>query len=172
MELGSRIRALRTARGLSQETIAERLQVSRQAVAKWESGASLPSTANLLALCELFGISMNELTGRRTRPPRRAAARPLCPVCRGARAAGRRGGGFRPAAPPARRRDRLCRRADHPLCRRHQPAAAAALGWRGAAGRGRGRPAAARQAPPLTPAGRHEKRADAFASALLGKSIA
>ena len=41
MELGSRIRALRTARGLSQETIAERLQVSRQAVAKWESGGSL-----------------------------------------------------------------------------------------------------------------------------------
>ena len=42
MELGSRIRALRTARGLSQETIAERLQVSRQAVAKWESDAVLP----------------------------------------------------------------------------------------------------------------------------------
>ena len=56
MELGSRIRALRTARGLSQETIAERLQVSRQAVAKWENGASLPSTANLLALCALFGV--------------------------------------------------------------------------------------------------------------------
>ena len=62
MKLGSRIRALRTARGLSQETIAERLQVSRQAVAKWESGASLPSTANLLALCALFDVPPEALT--------------------------------------------------------------------------------------------------------------
>lgn len=62
MELGSRIRALRTERQLSQEIVAEQLHVSRQAVAKWESGASLPSTANLLALCELFGVSPEQLT--------------------------------------------------------------------------------------------------------------
>ena len=62
MELGSRIRALRTERQLSQELVAEQLHVSRQAVAKWESGASLPSTANLLALCELFGVSPEQLT--------------------------------------------------------------------------------------------------------------
>ena len=62
MDLGSRIRALRTERQLSQEIVAEQLHVSRQAVAKWESGASLPSTANLLALCELFGVSPEQLT--------------------------------------------------------------------------------------------------------------
>ena len=62
MELGSRIRALCTERQLSQELVAEQLHVSRQAVAKWESGASLPSTANLLALCELFGVSPEQLT--------------------------------------------------------------------------------------------------------------
>lgn len=62
MELGSRIRALRTERQFSQEAVAERLHVSRQAVAKWESGASLPSTANLLALCELFGVPPEQLT--------------------------------------------------------------------------------------------------------------
>ena len=60
MELGSRIRALRTERQLSQELVAEQLHVSRQAVAKWESGASLPSTANLLALCELLQVEEEE----------------------------------------------------------------------------------------------------------------
>ena len=75
MELGSRIRALRTARGLSQETIAERLQVSRQAVAKWESGASLPSTANLLALCALFDVPPEALTAPDAAPARPAGRR-------------------------------------------------------------------------------------------------
>lgn len=61
--LGGRIRQFRTQRGLSQEALAEQLDVSRQAVAKWERGASLPSTANLLALSSVFGISLPELTG-------------------------------------------------------------------------------------------------------------
>ena len=49
-ELGARIRALRKERGLSQEALAQALEVSRQAVTKWEDGSSLPSTANLFAL--------------------------------------------------------------------------------------------------------------------------
>ena len=61
--LGERIRQLRTERGLSQEALAEALNVSRQAVAKWERGTSLPSTANLLALSRIFGCSVSELTG-------------------------------------------------------------------------------------------------------------
>ena len=40
MDLGSRIRTLRTERQLSQEAVADRLHVSRQAVAKWENGVS------------------------------------------------------------------------------------------------------------------------------------
>ena len=41
--------------------LAEALGVSRQAVSKWESGASDPSTANLIALAKLFGITPEEL---------------------------------------------------------------------------------------------------------------
>lgn len=44
-ELGARIRTLRKERGLSQEALAQALEVSRQAVTKWEDGSSLPSTA-------------------------------------------------------------------------------------------------------------------------------
>ena len=61
--LGTRIRALRKARGLSQEALAQSLEVSRQAVTKWEDGSSLPSTANLFALAGFFGIPLAELTG-------------------------------------------------------------------------------------------------------------
>lgn len=46
---------------MTQEFVAERLGVSRQAVSKWESGASDPSTSNLLALAKLFDVSAEEL---------------------------------------------------------------------------------------------------------------
>lgn len=59
--LGENIKAHRTALHMTQEFVAESLGVSRQAVSKWESGASDPSTANLLALAKLFGISAEEL---------------------------------------------------------------------------------------------------------------
>lgn len=62
-ELGTRIRALRKERGLSQEALAQALEVSRQAVTKWEDGSSLPSTANLFALSGFFGVPLAELTG-------------------------------------------------------------------------------------------------------------
>lgn len=75
MDLGTRIRALRTARQLSQETVAARLHVSRQAVAKWENGTSMPSTANLLALCALFDVPPEQLTAPAV-PPRRRIVLP------------------------------------------------------------------------------------------------
>ena len=62
-ELGARMRALRKERGLSQEALAQALEVSRQAVTKWEDGSSLPSTANLFALSGFFGVPLAELTG-------------------------------------------------------------------------------------------------------------
>ena len=62
-ELGTRIRALRKERGLSQEALAQALEVSRQAVTKWEDGSSLPSTANLFALAGFFSVPLAELTG-------------------------------------------------------------------------------------------------------------
>ena len=46
---------------MTQEFVAESLGVSRQAVSKWESGTSDPSTSNLLALCKLYRISPEEL---------------------------------------------------------------------------------------------------------------
>ena len=57
------LKSHRTARHMSQEYLAEQLGVTRQAVSKWESGASEPSTANLLALAKLYGISLDELVG-------------------------------------------------------------------------------------------------------------
>ena len=59
--LGETIKDHRTRCGMTQEFVAERLGVSRQAVSKWENGTSDPSTANLLALAKLFGVSAAEL---------------------------------------------------------------------------------------------------------------
>ena len=46
---------------MTQEFVAERLAVSRQAVSKWENGTSDPSTSNLLALADLYGINAADL---------------------------------------------------------------------------------------------------------------
>ena len=59
--LGETIKDHRTRCGMTQEFVAEQLGVSRQAVSKWENGTSDPSTANLLALAKLFGVSAAEL---------------------------------------------------------------------------------------------------------------
>lgn len=59
--LGAAIKEHRTRCAMTQEFVAESLGVSRQAVSKWESGASDPSTSNLFALAKLFGISAEEL---------------------------------------------------------------------------------------------------------------
>ena len=53
--LGEVLKCRRTECKMTQEFVAEALGVSRQAVSKWESGASDPSTANLIALAKLFG---------------------------------------------------------------------------------------------------------------------
>lgn len=59
--LGEVIRARREACGMTQELVAQKLGVSRQAVGKWESGKSEPSTTNLMAIAELFGTDAAEL---------------------------------------------------------------------------------------------------------------
>ena len=55
MTIGERIGALRRAAGLSQERLAEQLGVSRQAIGKWEAGASLPGVDNLQELARALG---------------------------------------------------------------------------------------------------------------------
>ncbi len=57
MSIADRIIKLRKEAGLSQETFAEKLGVSRQSVSKWESGNVMPDLNNLVAMCELFGVS-------------------------------------------------------------------------------------------------------------------
>lgn len=69
MTLGERIQQLRKAQGLSQEGLGEAIGVSRQAVSKWETGQSLPDTANLLAMAELFGVSADELAAIKAQSP-------------------------------------------------------------------------------------------------------
>ena len=59
--LGETIKSYRIERKMTQEFVAERLGVSRQAVSKWESGLSDPSTSNLIALAKLFSVSPEEL---------------------------------------------------------------------------------------------------------------
>ncbi|MBE6632138.1 MAG: helix-turn-helix transcriptional regulator, partial [Ruminococcaceae bacterium] len=58
MTIGKRIRELRVSRSYSQEYLAEKLGVSRQAVSKWETDLSAPDTYNLIALSKLFGVSV------------------------------------------------------------------------------------------------------------------
>lgn len=59
--LGEALKENRIHCKMTQEFVAERIGVSRQAVSKWESGRSDPSTSNLLALAKLYGISAEDL---------------------------------------------------------------------------------------------------------------
>ncbi len=62
-QLGKNIARYRKAKGLSQEKVAEVLEVSRQAVTKWESNISRPSSDNLIKLADTLGVSVEVLLG-------------------------------------------------------------------------------------------------------------
>ena len=64
MEFSERLMILRKQAGLSQEQLADRLGVTRQSVSKWESGTALPELVKLISLSEIFGVSLDYLTGR------------------------------------------------------------------------------------------------------------
>lgn len=61
MDVAERLAALRKRVGLSQGDVAERLNVSRQAVSRWETGFTVPSTDNLSHLGRLYGVTLDEL---------------------------------------------------------------------------------------------------------------
>ena len=61
MTFGEKLQALRKARGWSQEELAQQINVSRQALSKWESGTSVPDTENVVALSRLFGVPTDYL---------------------------------------------------------------------------------------------------------------
>ena len=63
MTIRERIKQLRSEKGVSQEKLAEQLNVSRSAVAKWEADGGVPEIDNLLQLSSVFGISIDELVG-------------------------------------------------------------------------------------------------------------
>ena len=68
--LADRIQQLRREHGLSQEQLAEKLNVSRQAVSKWESAQAQPELDKILALSELFCVTTDyQLKGSRGTPP-------------------------------------------------------------------------------------------------------
>lgn len=75
MTLGQRIYNLRTEKNLSQTDLAERLDVSRQSVSKWETDASVPDLDKLVKLCDLFEVSMDELV-RGAEPKEKEAPEP------------------------------------------------------------------------------------------------
>ena len=81
MELKDKLAELRNKKGLSQIAAAEALNVSRQAISRWETGASAPSTENLIELSRLYGVSVDELvnggeSGRAENEAESAAAAP------------------------------------------------------------------------------------------------
>ncbi|WP_244411925.1 helix-turn-helix transcriptional regulator [Raoultibacter timonensis] len=61
VEIAQRLAELRREKGYSQEELAERLGLSRQAVSKWERAESSPDTGNLVALAKLYGVTLDEL---------------------------------------------------------------------------------------------------------------
>lgn len=63
MTLGQNLQAARKAKGLSQETLAERIGVSRQALGKWEKDTALPGLDNLQAAAQVLGVSVDTLLG-------------------------------------------------------------------------------------------------------------
>lgn len=63
MELTNKLRSLRSARGVTQEALAEAIGVSAQAVSKWERGAAMPDISLLPELAVYFGVSLDELFG-------------------------------------------------------------------------------------------------------------
>lgn len=63
MTLGQNLQAARKAKGLSQETLAEKIGVSRQALGKWEKDIALPGLDNLQAAAQVLGVSVDTLLG-------------------------------------------------------------------------------------------------------------
>ena len=61
IEIANRLVELRKKNGLSQEELAEKLGLSRQAVSKWERAEASPDTDNLICLAKLYGVSLDEL---------------------------------------------------------------------------------------------------------------
>ena len=67
MSIGTKIYELRTAKNLSQGDLADKLDVSRQSVSKWETDMAVPDLDKLIKICDVFEISLDELAGRQVK---------------------------------------------------------------------------------------------------------
>lgn len=61
MNFGERLKQIRANLGLSQEQLAEKIGVSRQAITKWETNRGLPDVENMIILAEIFKVTLDEL---------------------------------------------------------------------------------------------------------------
>ena len=61
MNFGERLKQIRANQGLSQEQLAEKIGVSRQAITKWETNRGLPDVENMIILAEIFKVTLDEL---------------------------------------------------------------------------------------------------------------
>lgn len=68
MTFGEKLQALRQKAGMSQDTLAEKLNVSRQAVSRWERDETMPETEKVVALADLFGVTTDYLLRRQPEP--------------------------------------------------------------------------------------------------------
>ena len=66
MNFGERLKQIRANQGLSQEQLAEKIGVSRQAITKWETNRGLPDVENMIILAEIFKITLDELVLQKT----------------------------------------------------------------------------------------------------------
>jgi len=79
--LGQRIQSYRKASGLSQEALGEQLQVSRQAVSKWEADSTIPELDSLIAMSRIFHVSVGQLLGvEPMEPPQKATGEHTAPT--------------------------------------------------------------------------------------------
>ena len=80
MNLPERLAFLRKEKGLSQQELADEMNVSRQAVSKWESGNVMPSLDNLIYLSKLYGVTIDSLVDdSQDLPPEPVPAKPAPP---------------------------------------------------------------------------------------------
>ena len=63
MNFNEKLVALRKNAGMSQETLAQRLGVTRQAISKWELGTAMPETKSIMQIAQVFGVKVDYLLG-------------------------------------------------------------------------------------------------------------
>ena len=73
MSLGSKLLELRTAKNLSQSSLSDLLDVSRQSISKWETDAAVPDLDKMMKLCDVFDVTLDELTDRTGRGTKEAS---------------------------------------------------------------------------------------------------